>query len=212
MRWQDSDKRKKGDGKLRHPADARQWKKFDEQYYLEFGKDPRNIRFALSTDGMNPFGERTSTHSTWPVILTMYNLPTWLCQKRKYLLLSILIQGPKHLGIDIDVFLEPLMQEMETLWKEGSICLTVLHGRPLISELLSSPPSMITRLYLSFRDRSKVGRATRSAWMRLYHLFWKVLESQFTLDIDVSWWKDIVTIVRSSTTFLMASQNCILLQ
>jgi hypothetical protein len=48
----------------------------------------------------------------------MYNLPTWLCQKRKYLLLSILIQGPKHPGIDIDVFLEPLMQEMETLWKE----------------------------------------------------------------------------------------------
>jgi len=118
-RWWDSDKHKKGDGKLRHPADARQWKKFDEQYYLEFGKDPRNVRFALSTDGMNPFGDKTSTHSTWPVILTMYNLPTWLCQKRKYLLLSILIQGPKHPGIDIDVFLEPLMQEMETLWKEG---------------------------------------------------------------------------------------------
>ena len=44
---------------------------------------------------------------------------TWLCQKRKYLLLSLLIQGPKHPGIDIDIFLEPLMQEMETLWKEG---------------------------------------------------------------------------------------------
>ena len=29
------------------------------------------------------------------------------------------IQGPKHPGIDIDVCLEPLMQEMETLWKEG---------------------------------------------------------------------------------------------
>ena len=26
---------------------------------------------------------------------------------------------PKALGIDIDVFLEPLMQEMETLWKHG---------------------------------------------------------------------------------------------
>jgi hypothetical protein len=25
----------------------------------------------------------------------------------------------KHHGIDIDVFFEPLMQEMETLWKEG---------------------------------------------------------------------------------------------
>ena len=68
---------------------------------------------------MNLFGERSSTHSTWPVILTMYNLPKWLCQKRKYLLLSVLIQVPKHPGIDISVFLEPLMQEMETLWNKG---------------------------------------------------------------------------------------------
>jgi hypothetical protein len=49
----------------------------------------------------------------------MYNLRIWLFQKRKYLLLSILIQGSKHPDIDIDIFLEPLMQEMETLWKEG---------------------------------------------------------------------------------------------
>ena len=57
-----------------------------------------------------------------------------------------------------------------------SICLMVLHGRPLISEILSSPPSMITRLYLSFRDRSKVGQDARSVWMRPYHLSWKVQE------------------------------------
>jgi hypothetical protein len=119
MRWWDSYKHTKGDGKLRHPADARQWKEFDEKYYLEFGNYPRNVRFVLSTDGMNPFGERSSTDSTWLVILMMYNLPIWLCQKRKYILLSVLIEGPKHSGFDIDVFLEPLMQEMETLWKEG---------------------------------------------------------------------------------------------
>ena len=91
---------------------------FDAKY-LEFHEDPRNVRFALSTDGMNPFGDRTSTHSTWPVILSIYNLPPWLCQKRKYLLLTIIILGPKAPGIDIDIFLEPLMQEMETLWKHG---------------------------------------------------------------------------------------------
>ena len=44
---------------------------------------------------------------------------TWLCQKRKYLLLTILISDPKQPGIDIDVFLEPLMQEMEKLWRHG---------------------------------------------------------------------------------------------
>jgi hypothetical protein len=34
-------------------------------------------------------------------------------------LLTILIQGPKQPGIDIDVFLEPLTEEMEKFWKHG---------------------------------------------------------------------------------------------
>jgi hypothetical protein len=94
------------------------WKIFDLQYKT-FGSESRNIRFVLSTDGMNPFGENRTVHSTWPVILAMYNLLTWLCYKRKYLMLSILIQGPKQAGIDIDVFLEPLMEDMTKLYNEG---------------------------------------------------------------------------------------------
>jgi hypothetical protein len=38
--------------------------------------------------------------------------------KKKYLMLSILIHGPKQVGIDIDVFLEPLMKDMAKLWNE----------------------------------------------------------------------------------------------
>jgi hypothetical protein len=38
-----------------------------------------------------------------------------LCHKRNYLMLSILIQGPKQADIDIDVFLEPLMEDMVML-------------------------------------------------------------------------------------------------
>jgi hypothetical protein len=64
---------------------------------------------------MNPFGENRTMHNTWPVILAMYNIPTWLCHKRKYLILSILIQGPKEVSIDIDVFLEPLMKDLAKL-------------------------------------------------------------------------------------------------
>jgi hypothetical protein len=41
-----------------------------------------------------------------------------LCHKRKYLLLKTLISGPKQAGIDIDVFLEPLMEEMHKLWEQ----------------------------------------------------------------------------------------------
>jgi hypothetical protein len=113
-----SEKRRKNDEEIRHPADGTQWKFFDLQYQ-SFGSESRNIRFALSTDGMNPYGKNRTVHNTWSVILVMYNLSTWLCHKRKYLMLPILIQGPKQAGINIDVFLEPLMEDMAKLWNEG---------------------------------------------------------------------------------------------
>ncbi|XP_021770764.1 uncharacterized protein LOC110734953 [Chenopodium quinoa] len=46
---------RKKDGYIRHPADSKQWKHIDDTF-PEFGKEVRNLRFALSTDGMNPYG------------------------------------------------------------------------------------------------------------------------------------------------------------
>jgi hypothetical protein len=77
MTWWD-DEHKVDDDKIAHLADYSQWQKFDEKH-KEFSADPRNVWFGLSTDGMNPFNKRMSDHSTWPVILTMYNILTWLC-------------------------------------------------------------------------------------------------------------------------------------
>jgi hypothetical protein len=67
-----SEKRRKNNEEIQHPADGTRWKKFDLQY-KPFGSESRNIRFALGTDGMNPFGENRTMHSTWPIILVMYN-------------------------------------------------------------------------------------------------------------------------------------------
>ena len=63
-----------------------------------FADDARSLRFGLSTYGMNPFGEQSSSHSTWPVALCIYNLPPWLCMKRKFIMMPVLIQGPKQPG------------------------------------------------------------------------------------------------------------------
>ena len=59
---------------LTHPSDAAQWKALDLEF-KSFGKEPRNIRLGVSTDGFNPFGNQSSTHSTWPVFVSIYNLP-----------------------------------------------------------------------------------------------------------------------------------------
>jgi hypothetical protein len=54
----------KRDGKIRHPTDGRQWKHFDLTHEEDFSNDPRNIRFGLSTNGMNPFREMRNQHSS----------------------------------------------------------------------------------------------------------------------------------------------------
>ncbi|XP_042757967.1 uncharacterized protein LOC111879186 [Lactuca sativa] len=106
------------DNKIRHVADSPQWRNINSNFE-EFGQDIRNIRFGLSSDGINPFGSLSSRHSTWPVLLCIYNLPPWLCMKRRYIMMSLLIQGPKQPGNDIDVYLAPLIEDMKNLWSPG---------------------------------------------------------------------------------------------
>ncbi|KAK1660764.1 hypothetical protein QYE76_048923 [Lolium multiflorum] len=118
LRWHKEDRKK--DVILRHPADGSQWRKIDREFKL-FSDDARNLRFGLSTDGFNPFGEQSSNHSTWLVTLWIYNLPPWLCMKRKFIMISVLIQGPRQPDNDIDVYLRTLVEELLQLWREEGV-------------------------------------------------------------------------------------------
>ncbi len=102
------------DGILRHPADGSQWRNIDRTF-KDFGEDARNIRFGLSTDGMNPFGEMNNTHNIWPVTMCIYNIPPWLCMKRNYIIIPIIIQCPKQPGNDINVYQRPLVEYLKLL-------------------------------------------------------------------------------------------------
>ena len=76
MRWH-AERVKPDDGdepKLRHLADASQWRALNAEFDF-FANDPRNIVLGASSDGMNPFGNQNTNHSTWPVFVWMYNLP-----------------------------------------------------------------------------------------------------------------------------------------
>ncbi|CAM8944243.1 unnamed protein product [Rhodiola kirilowii] len=106
------------DTKMHHPADSLQWAKVDNTF-LTFGAECRNLRLGLSTDGVNPHGNLSTQHSTWPMILVIYNLPPRLTMKRKYMMLSLMISGPRQPENDIDVYLAPLIEDLKLLWNEG---------------------------------------------------------------------------------------------
>ena len=63
LRWHKEERKK--DGKLRHPADGSQWRKIDREFE-EFVGDARNLRFGLSTDGLNPLGSRAPVTAPGP--------------------------------------------------------------------------------------------------------------------------------------------------
>ncbi|XP_076931394.1 uncharacterized protein LOC143596521 [Bidens hawaiensis] len=143
------------DGKLRHVADSPQWKTIDNKY-REFGKEARNIRFGLNSDGISPFGTMSSRHSTWPVLLCIYNLPQWLCMKRKYIMMSLLIQDPRQPGNNIDVYLSPLIDDLKTLWDSGV-------------KVPSTYSSNIKRL-VSLKDRKLLGMKSHDCHVLMTHM------------------------------------------
>ena len=68
---------------------------------------------------MNPFGEQSSDHSTWHVTLYIYNLPPWLCMKPKFIMMPVLIPGPRQPGNEEGVLL---------LWKDEGVRMWDVHA------------------------------------------------------------------------------------
>ena len=103
------------ENELNHPADGKAQKDFDKQHDW-FAKDPRNIRLGLATDGFNPFGKMSSSYSMWPVFVIPYNFPPWVCVEQSNFMMCLLIPRKECPGKDFDVFLEPLIDELQDLW------------------------------------------------------------------------------------------------
>ena len=108
------------DGVMRGAVDSHQWKFVDWKYRLEFSQEPRNLRLGLATDGVNPFSIKRSSWSTWPVLILNYNLPPWMTTKKHFIMLSLIIPGKRSVtGENFDVYLQPLLEELQLLWRTG---------------------------------------------------------------------------------------------
>ncbi|XP_075504530.1 uncharacterized protein LOC142541970 [Primulina tabacum] len=102
-------------GQLRHPADSPSWKLVNHMW-PEFESEPRNLCLTLAADGINPYSNLSSRYSCWPIMLVTYNLPPNMCMKRKFIMLTMLISGPKQPENDIDVYLDVLVEDLQRLW------------------------------------------------------------------------------------------------
>ncbi|XP_031111768.1 uncharacterized protein LOC116015735 [Ipomoea triloba] len=116
MRWHYENRREHGI--MCHPSDGEAWKHFDRKF-PDFAADPRNVRLGLCSDGFSPFGFNVKPYSCWPVMVVPYNLPPSMCMTTPYTFLTCIIPGPKNPKANIDVYLQPLIDELQLLWEIG---------------------------------------------------------------------------------------------
>jgi hypothetical protein len=118
MSWHYENSRSRQKGSMAHPSDSDAWKHFDSQH-PSFASEARNVRLGLCTDGFAPYGQFGKSYSCWPVVLTPYNLPPWLCMKKQFMFISLIVPGPKNPKANMDVYLQPLIKDLNELWETG---------------------------------------------------------------------------------------------
>ncbi|KAK1644494.1 hypothetical protein QYE76_062299, partial [Lolium multiflorum] len=106
--------------KMIHPSDGTAWKNFVKKFPLKAG-DPRSVAVAISTDGFNPYGMSAAVYSCWPVFVIPMNLPPGVCMRSENMFVSMIIPGPKYPGKNMNVYLEPLVDDLVRGWEGRGI-------------------------------------------------------------------------------------------
>ena len=97
-------------------ADSKEMKHIQKKCPRKFKDEPRSIRSGLAIDGVCLFSFLSSNYSVWPVKLIVYNIPPWMSIRKEHLMLTLIVPR-KHQVKNMDVYLVPLIDEMQLLWK-----------------------------------------------------------------------------------------------
>ena len=73
------------------------------------------MRLGLCADGFTPYSVSFKSYSCWPVILTAYNLLPEMCMTTPYMFLKCIIPVPNNPKSKVDVYLQPLIDDLKTL-------------------------------------------------------------------------------------------------
>ena len=74
------------------PIDGYAFREIEEKW-VDFKDEPRNVRFSLATDGVNPFGELWSVYLVWPIFVINNKIPPWMSINKENIMLTMIIPG-----------------------------------------------------------------------------------------------------------------------
>ena len=66
-------------------------------------------------DGINPYSLQNTNYFVWLVVVINNNIPPWLSMKNEHLMLALIVLGRRQVK-NMDVYLQPLVDELKELW------------------------------------------------------------------------------------------------
>ncbi|XP_070031690.1 uncharacterized protein [Nicotiana tomentosiformis] len=170
MRWHYENRR--SSSVMWHPSYGEAWKYFDRTY-LDYAGELRNVRLGLCADGFMPFSISATPYSCWPIFITRYNLPPEMCMTSPYIFLNCVIHGPHIPKSLIDVYLQPLIDEIKQLWYDENETYDIL-----------TKPNFNLRANLMWTINDFPAYGMLSGWMidgKLACPYWMENDKAFTL-------------------------------
>jgi hypothetical protein len=74
------------------------------------------VRLVIATNGFTPFSTNAASYSCWPVFVAPLNLPPGILLRPEYIFLALVVPGPEYPSRKLNVLIQPLVDELQTLW------------------------------------------------------------------------------------------------
>lgn len=120
--------------KLSDVYDGNIWKEFLTISGRPFLRCPNNLALMLNIDWFQPYKHTVTVSSVGAIYLTVMNLPREMRFKRTNVILVALIPGPSEPTHDINSLLDPLVNELSSLW--AGVTMEIHNGSSVVKEVV----------------------------------------------------------------------------
>jgi hypothetical protein len=105
-------------------------KNIENTWPEKFKDEVQSLRLSIAMDGVNPYSLQNTNYYVWHVVVINNNIPPWFFVKNGQLMLALIFPSRRQVK-NMDVYLQPLVDELKGLW-EGIHVYDV--SRPITTE------------------------------------------------------------------------------
>ena len=101
---------------MRILADSIAMGNIEDTWPNKFKGEVRSLRLSISMDGVNPYSLQNTNDYVCPVVVINNNIPLCLSVKNEHLTFALIVLGRRQVK-NMDVYLQPLIDEFKQLWE-----------------------------------------------------------------------------------------------